>query len=305
MKKTYFLALALGAFVFSANAQFALDDIESYDLGPIHEGHWISWDGIPSADDLTVTDEESFSGSQSILVPEGGTTDGVLDLGNKTSGAWQVEWEMLIPSGKSAYINMQNILPAGTEFNFHMAWNEAGANEGLATLYAANGTNQGPGDILGTGAYPPDSWFHFTLSVDLDNLTMSVAMDGVDVVNDIPYPASWPIPGLGGIDFYSNEGTGESNRYYVDDVIYSDLLDVNDFSADSFSVYPNPVQDVLNIKSAVSVDKVVVYDILGKVVLQENPGKISPAINMSNLSSGAYMVNVTIGNASKTVKVIK
>ena len=82
-------------------------------------------------------------------------------------------------------------------------------------------------------------------------------------------------------------------------------LGVNDFSADKFSVYPNPVTDVLNIVSKVAVDNVTVYDILGKVVLQENPGKISPAINMSNLASGAYLVKVTIGNSSKTVKVIK
>ena len=91
-----------------------------------------------------------------------------------------------------------------------------------------------------------------------------------------------------------------------DDVVCAKgLLGVEDFSASKFSVYPNPVTDVLNVKSAASVDNITVYDLLGKVVLQENPGKISPAINMSNLASGAYLVKVTIGNSSKTVKVIK
>jgi hypothetical protein len=62
---------------------------------------------------------------------------------------------------------------------------------------------------------------------------------------------------------------------------------------------------MLNIKSTSAVDNVTVYDILGKVVLQENPGTISPAINMSNLASGSYLVKVTIGDSSKTVKILK
>ncbi|HAV55400.1 MAG TPA: T9SS C-terminal target domain-containing protein, partial [Aequorivita sp.] len=35
------------------------------------------------------------------------------------------------------------------------------------------------------------------------------------------------------------------------------------------------------------------------------PGAISPKVDMSGLSSGAYLVQVTIGNATKTVKVLK
>lgn len=306
MKKIYILAITLMAFNFSAHAQFPVDDIESYPLGPVHQGHWTSWDELPNtADDAIVSDDEAFSGSQSILIPEGGVVDGVLDLGNKTSGSWQLDWEMYIPSGKSAYINMQNVLPAGTEFNFHMTWNEGGTTEGDAVLYDATGANQGPGNILGTGTYPSDSWFHFTLMVDLDNLTMSMTMDGNSIATGVAYPGGFPVPGLGGIDFYSNEGTGESNRYYIDDVAYSDLLSVSSFDADSFSVYPNPVKDVLNISTKTAVDNVTVYDVLGKVVLSQQPGVISPRVDMSGLASGAYMVQVTIGNATKTVKVLK
>jgi hypothetical protein len=298
MKKIYILAFVLGAFSFSAHAQFPLNDIESYPIGPLHTEPFVSWDGIAgTADDMLVSDDESFSGSQSILIPEGGVVDGVLNLGNKVSGSWQVDWEMYIPSGKSAYINMQNILPAGTEFNFHMTWNELGTTEGDAVLYDATGANQGPGNVLGTGSYSPDTWFHFSMMVDLDNLTMSISLDGVDVVSNIPYPSASAIPGLGGIDWYSNEGTGESNRYYIDDVSYSNLLGINTFDADSFSVYPNPVKDILKISSKASVDNVIVYDILGKVVLQENPGIISPTVNTSNLVPGTYLLKVTIGNS--------
>lgn len=303
MKKIYILALALGAFSFSAHAQFPLDDIESYPLGPIDQGHWSAWDA--TSDPAIVTDDEAFSGAQSIMIPEGGTVDGILDLGNKTSGNWKVDWEMYIPSGKSAYINMQNSLPAGTLFNFHMLWNEAGSNEGVTTLYDATGANQGQGQVLGSGSYPSDTWFHFTLMVDLDNLTMSMFVDGNTIASGIAYPTTATVPGLGGIDLYSNESNGESNLYYIDDVSYTDLLSTGSFAAESFSVYPNPVKDILNISSKVAVDKVIVYDVLGRKVLQETPGKISPAIDMSTLPSGTYMVKVTIENNSKVVKIVK
>ena len=36
-----------------------------------------------------------------------------------------------------------------------------------------------------------------------------------------------------------------------------------------------------------------------------NPGVVSPSLDMSALSSGAYIVNVTINGTSKSVKVIK
>ena len=67
----------------------------------------------------------------------------------------------------------------------------------------------------------------------------------------------------------------------------------------------NPVRDILNISSKAAVDIITVYDILGKIVLQDQPDVISPSINMGALASGAYLVNVTIGNASKTIKIIK
>ena len=302
MKKIYILAFVLGAFSFSAHAQFPLDDIESYPLGPLNEGHWTAWDD--ASDPGIVTDDDAFSGDQSILIPEGGMVDAILDLGNKTSGVWQVKWKMMVPSNKSAYINMQNSLPAGTKFNFHMLWNEGGTDEGTATLYDAFGANQGQGGVLGSASYTPGEWFDFTLEINLDNLTMSMMINQDVVVSGVPYPTDAATPAIGGIDMYSNEGP-QSNRFYIDDVVYSDVLSVNDFSADSFSIYPNPVSDVLNINSKAAVDNVIVYDILGKIVLQDSPGKISPSINMSSLPSGTYLVKVTIDNTSKTVKILK
>ena len=318
MKKFYILALVLGAFSFSSNAQVELtDDLESYNLGPIaaQAAHWRTWGGVDGgADDANVTDDEANSPDQSLLIGGNFLSDIILLVPSApTSGTYSIQWWSLIPAGKSGYFNMQAALTAeGT------AWNQAlmGGN----VFFNCSGATPGQGAIdqspagaectvpeVGTEfTFPEDEWFKVTCVYDLDAETWSM------FINDLPTGISnhtlafntQAFVELAGLDFYS---ASTNNEMYFDDItLFSgNILGVNDLSADKFSVYPNPVTDMLNVKSAASVDNITVYDLLGKVVLQENPGKISPAINMSNLASGVYLVKVTIGNASKTVKVIK
>lgn len=302
MKKVYLLALAAGVFTLTANAQFD-DDIESYPIGTINNDIWQSWDGTAgTADDISVSDDEALSGSQSILVAEGGVIDGILNLGNKTEGVWELTFNMFVPSGKSGYFNIQNTLPAGTLWNYHCTLNEGGSDEGTIVFYDATGENQGPGTPLGVSEYAVDDWTKFTMIIDLDNLTLDLLVDDNEVISGTPYTGD----SLGGINFYSNEGGGEDNRYYVDDASFQEAsLGAEDFSSDVFSVYPNPVKTDLHIRSASPVEFVTVFDVLGKAVLNVQPDAVSPTIDMSTLSSGAYLVKVTIDGTSKTVKVIK
>ncbi|MFC7358382.1 T9SS type A sorting domain-containing protein [Jejudonia soesokkakensis] len=304
MKKIYLLAAVAFATVFSANAQFFTDDIESYPLGTIHTSPWVSWDGnAGTADDISVSSDQALSGTKSILVAEGGVIDGVLDLGNQTSGTYYLDFNMYIPAGKSGYFNIQNTVPVGDQWNYHCSFNIDGAAEGEFEFADASGANQGPGTVLAVGSYTPGEWFLISFVIDLDNGTLTMSKDGSVLVDNTSYTGDT----LGAINFYSLETGAESNRYYIDDARFqpTPVAGVDDFSSDNFSVYPNPVRNVLNIQTTNTVERVVVYDVLGKVVLSTQPDAISPRIDMSELSSGAYMVNVTIDGASKTVKVIK
>ena len=145
------------------------------------------------------------------------------------------------------------------------------------------------------------SWFPVVFYFDVDGLTYETWIDGNAVhASPVPFQADGT---LGAMDLFSIDG---NNEHYFDDFHFlNGVLGADDFSADVFSVYPNPVTDILNISTRAAVDSVVVYDILGKVVIQAKPDAISPSINMGALSSGAYLVQVTIGDASKTIKVIK
>ena len=311
MKKIYILALALGAFSLSANAQTELfDDFESYTMGDVssQSGHWRTWSGVEGgAEDADVVDDYAFSGDQSLLINDNGIVDMIaLTPSAPMSGIYTIQFYAYIPAGKSGYFNMQAALtPSGS------AWNQAlmGGN----VYFNCSGATPGLGGVTGqidcsaydqSFGYPEDQWFKVTNVYDINSQSWDMFIDDTQFVIAQPFAFGPQVfIELAGLDFYS---ASNNNEMYLDNLtMAAGLIGTEDFTADKFSVYPNPVKDMLNIKSSSSVDNVTVYDILGKVVLQENPGKISPAINMSGLASGSYLVKVTIGNSSKTVKVLK
>jgi photosystem II stability/assembly factor-like uncharacterized protein len=69
-----------------------------------------------------------------------------------------------------------------------------------------------------------------------------------------------------------------------------------------FKIYPNPVNDVLSIKSINDINSII-YDITGKKVLESN----SKNINLEKLSKGIYIINIRdlINNISESMKIIK
>lgn len=83
------------------------------------------------------------------------------------------------------------------------------------------------------------------------------------------------------------------------------VLSNGDFNSNSFSAYPNPVKDVLNISYATEISSVKVINMIGQEVLSKNVNATSSQVDMSQLSAGTYIVNVTLGDTIKTLKVVK
>jgi len=71
----------------------------------------------------------------------------------------------------------------------------------------------------------------------------------------------------------------------------TNIADVN--QSESISVYPNPTNDVLQITSKKELKTVRLYNISGKMVGQfDLHGEKNESINISNLTSGIYIINV-------------
>lgn len=298
MKKIYFLAFALTGMIFSASAQNEIfnDDMESYPLGPLSEGHWGTWSGT-DAENIIIVATHSNSGSQSGMIGDDGVQDAILKLGNESEGMFTVAWQNYVPSGKRGYYNFQEQEnPGAGAWAINVHFNYDNANAGTAWVI----DDQNPANVVAAFTYPEDTWFKLTHVIDLDGDMVTMYMDGVEVYNGPFYSGG----NLGGVDFFSIDN---NNELYIDDAFYAEgeVVATEDFVTESFSIYPNPVVDFLHINSKTAVDNIIVYDILGKVVLKSTPATISPKLDMTSLPSGAYLVKVTIGKDSKTVKILK
>ena len=86
---------------------------------------------------------------------------------------------------------------------------------------------------------------------------------------------------------------------------YDASLATNTFNNSSFTFYPNPVKDVLNLSYSQNISKVQVINLLGQEMLVKTMNENQGQIDMSQLSSGTYLVKVTSEDQVKTIKVIK
>nr|WP_315035511.1 T9SS type A sorting domain-containing protein [uncultured Chryseobacterium sp.] len=70
-----------------------------------------------------------------------------------------------------------------------------------------------------------------------------------------------------------------------------------------FTIYPNPVKDILNIKSKDEVIKAEIYDVTGRIINSSNVQGNS--MNVSELSKGNYMIKVFTKDKTMVQKFIK
>ena len=78
-----------------------------------------------------------------------------------------------------------------------------------------------------------------------------------------------------------------------------------DFDMTQFSYYPNPVIDLLNVSYSQDMTNVKVFNMIGQQLLSKDVNATTTQIDMSSYAIGAYFIQVSTGNAMKTVRVIK
>lgn len=129
-------------------------------------------------------------------------------------------------------------------------------------------------------------------------LTEADALSGTN-----PLPQNMPM--IDGSTYYGVIiGTNgcASNPFAVTIVI---TLGVNDLDLTKLKYYPNPVNDILSIEYQDAIKKVEIFDLTGKLVKTEMFDGANVQLNLSNLSSGTYMVSIHTEKQSQFVKVIK
>ena len=243
MKKTTLFSLLFGFMMLGLNAQF-VDDME-YEQGEALGPWWIC-PSPPTGDCIIIVDDFAQSGTRSGYIDPSSVQDQQLDLGNKTSGTWGLEFYMYITSGSTGYFTLLDDVPYQSGTNFilgNIYFNEAGAAPGVGEM-----------DIPTVGTvtwdYPEDAWFQVILNVDLTNgmaqASFEFYIDGVEVV-----PAGTPLmlssggvpTSYGGMDFFSIDA---NNNVWVDDFQYIEGFPTPTTDFSDTMEYPNGIPEENN-----------------------------------------------------------
>jgi len=106
------------------------------------------------------------------------------------------------------------------------------------------------------------------------------------------------------LDFRTYKETGDSGIIYLDNVSFKkgDHLSTKENNIEGLNIFPNPVNDILNITSNSTADKnVQLFDLTGKKVLDVTTVS---QVNVSTLKAGIYVAKINEAGKTATRKVV-
>ena len=110
----------------------------------------------------------------------------------------------------------------------------------------------------------------------------------------------------------NGEWTGDPNRMVTTDSTVTMVENfwgttgIFDVKAEfAYSMYPNPANDYLTVANTADVSQVDIYDVTGKMVMTVNVASENITLNVSDLNTGMYIINVTNEKGVQTSKFVK
>ena len=191
---------------------------------------WTTWTNQPgSGEDAVFSDEQAASGTNSVKLIYG--NDLVFNFNNVTSGSYTLDWNMYVPDGKNAYLNIQhNFIGDGNgEWAFGLYFNTAA--EGTA-LQVSNASHP--------FSFPFDTWFPVHFDIDLDNDAISLTIDGTEVhswvFSEIESSPTHGLRVLGALDLCPLDNASTS-VFYIDDFTCVSSQENEELIGESFEEY--------------------------------------------------------------------
>lgn len=271
---------------------------------------WTTWSQAPgSAEEASVSTEQAYSGTNSgkwvSTAVGGGPVDMVVQLGNQTSGIWNIDFRMYIPTGKGGY------------FNILQAFSGAASTWATEISFPANGNvNQLLSGVSTTvGTYPSDTWFPVHITVDLSANQAELQVNGTTLnAWQFSLNAAAGAPGiaqLGALNLYAYAGGTDQCTYYLDDLVVASAgtSSINEAQVRSLSVAPNPTADRFELRTTGMAQgrNWLLRDATGRQVLQGFLPAMAErsTIDIAHLPAGAYFVELPSTSDRHVTRVIK
>jgi hypothetical protein len=109
-----------------------------------------------------------------------------------------------------------------------------------------------------------------------------------------------------GTVYYIAVGSWISSSSDIDfDMEVNSSLSISENVIEGFILYPNPVNDRLNLSAKDNIDELSIYNLLGQEVLRTQPKGLTTEVDMTSLPTGMYVVKVKIGEQLGSYRVVK
>lgn len=191
---------------------------------------WTTWSDLPgSTEDAVFSDEQAFSGTNSVKFTF--DNDQLYNFNDLTTGSYTLDWNMYIPNGKDAHLNIQHNFTGGQdgEWAFGVYFNTSD-----------QGTNLRVSNAKYPFTFPFDTWFPVHFDIDLDNDAISLTIDGTEVhswaFSEVESSATPGMRVLDALDFYPPTSNSKS-VFYIDDFSFVSLQAEEELIGDSFEEY--------------------------------------------------------------------
>jgi len=273
------------------------EDFESYTVGDyigVASTVFTTWSGTTGGnEDAQVSDEQAYSGTQSLkifgAVAGTGPMDIYLPIGFEE--AYEVSYNLYVPSGYSAYMNVQEALIVAVGWAFDL-------------VFAANGQIVfGIDQVnLAYGSYTQDEWTSVSLRMDPVNDRAEIFING-------EYLANFPFDEIiGGVNFFGFGDGITEGLYYIDDVVVVETEDVEavnvleEGTQLDLAFGPNPANNYIQLSSNASNGVVRIMALNGQIVKEIATTNLLSSTRIElDLDNGIYLVELT-SNGNRTMR---
>ncbi|WP_417368945.1 T9SS type A sorting domain-containing protein [Flavobacterium beibuense] len=170
-------------------------------------------------------------------------------------------------------------------------------NFGFFTGYVASAAGQTANFDLTVGTTSEDQ-----------EIIQSFAVNSTTTATYAGRTASWTATEAGTyvFAFHNNSAAVGTGSIILDNFIATTELSTEDFLANQLSIYPNPATDVINVANAQNINDINIVDLNGRIVKSAKFNGASEAqVNISDLSAGMYLMNVSSDQGTTTKKIVK
>ncbi len=303
MKKTLLFVTLLATTVFFAQTQptvhnATFDNIAKNDGKTCHCSGWINKDIADQA-------ESSTKDSNSVIKFDMLESDGIYqEVAVEANSNYTLDLEYWYSSTSTTTQYIEVLILKGSEYKngytpiYAAPADAAQLGFGYETVASVDNTNN---HVARTTIVPP-------ADTNKNAMTQLTFNTGAETSIAIFVRAVGPYAAGAHGDPTKNKGWMSGDKLtYIDNLALVNLgatASVDDVFSSKVSVYPNPANEFLNISSSVEINKVEVYNLLGKKVLSSL--KLNDNnLNISSLANGIYMIKLTSGDSVATKKIIK